>query len=79
MAGADVEALVEIDSGHVAVFERPQELVAAARGIVELTDRTAEGTATIGVIEASPGLLTALLGIPCKASRVPYDGLSDMV
>jgi hypothetical protein len=27
----------------------------------------------------SPGLRTALLGIPCKVSRVPYDGLSDMV
>ena len=27
----------------------------------------------------SPGLLTALLRIPCKASRVPYDGLCDMV
>jgi hypothetical protein len=27
----------------------------------------------------SPGLLTALLRIPCKASRVPYDGLSNMV
>src|SRR5215813_10542814 len=27
----------------------------------------------------SPGLLTALLGIPCKASRVPYDGLCNMV
>ena len=26
----------------------------------------------------SPGLLTALLGIPCKASRVPYDGLSNV-
>jgi pimeloyl-ACP methyl ester carboxylesterase len=25
---------VEIDSGHVAVFERPQELVAAARGFL---------------------------------------------
>ena len=27
----------------------------------------------------SPGLLTALLRIPCKGSRVPSDGLSDMV
>jgi len=27
----------------------------------------------------SPGLLTALLRIPCKASRVLYDGLSNMV
>jgi hypothetical protein len=27
----------------------------------------------------SPGLLPALLGIPCKASRVPYEGLSNMV
>src|SRR5262252_2900346 len=26
----------------------------------------------------SPGLLTALLRIPCKASRVLYDGLSNM-
>ena len=26
----------------------------------------------------SPGLLAALLGIPCKASRVPYDGLCDV-
>src|SRR5215470_1114190 len=26
----------------------------------------------------SPGLLAALLGIPCKASRVLYDGLCDV-
>jgi hypothetical protein len=26
----------------------------------------------------SPGLLTALLGIPCKVSRVPYDGLYNV-
>src|SRR5215510_10916499 len=27
----------------------------------------------------SPGLLTALLSIPCKVSRVPYDGLCNVV
>jgi len=30
-------------------------------------------------VRGSPGLLTALLHIPCKASRVPYNGLSNMV
>ena len=36
--------------------------------------RASEGSARV-----SPGLLTALLGMPCKASRVLSDGLCDMV
>jgi hypothetical protein len=32
-----------------------------------------------GSTKVSPGLRTALLHIPCKVSRVPYDGLSNMV
>ena len=46
----------------------------AADGLIGINSfvpaRAAEGLARV-----SPSLLAALLGLPCKVSRVPYDGL----
>ncbi|MEA2410674.1 MAG: allantoate deiminase [Thermoleophilaceae bacterium] len=49
-------------AGAAPMDMREDALVAAARGIVELTDRTHEGTATVGLIEAHPGVPTIVPG-----------------
>jgi allantoate deiminase len=49
-------------AGAAPMDMRSDALVAAARAVVELTDRTHEGTATIGRIEASPGVPTIVPG-----------------
>jgi N-carbamoyl-L-amino-acid hydrolase len=49
-------------AGAAPMDMRDDALVKAARAIVELTDGTVEGTATVGVIEAMPGVPTIVPG-----------------
>jgi N-carbamoyl-L-amino-acid hydrolase len=49
-------------AGAAPMDMRRDALVQAARAIVDLTDRTLEGTATVGRIEASPGVPTIVPG-----------------